>query len=104
MTSSHTTRYLRPGRTMDVFNAAVAALARAGVSLLGSRELRVLGRKSGDWRTTPVNLLVVDGERFLVAPRGRPSGSATSEWPAAAVCDWAGGSKSSARSNWPIRT
>jgi deazaflavin-dependent oxidoreductase (nitroreductase family) len=71
MTSSHTTRYLRPGRSMHVFNLAVAALARAGVSLLGSRELRVLGRSSGEWRTTPVNLLVVDGERYLVAPRGQ---------------------------------
>jgi deazaflavin-dependent oxidoreductase (nitroreductase family) len=56
---------------MHVFNQAVAALARAGVSLLGSRELRVLGRSSGEWRTTPVNLLVVDGERYLVAPRGQ---------------------------------
>jgi deazaflavin-dependent oxidoreductase (nitroreductase family) len=71
MTTSHTTRYLRPGRSMNVFNKAVAALARAGVSLLGSRELRVLGRSSGQWRTTPVNLLVVDGERYLVAPRGQ---------------------------------
>ncbi len=41
------------------------------MSLLGSRELRVLGRSSGEWRTTPVNLLVVDGERYLVAPRGQ---------------------------------
>jgi len=71
MTNNHTTRYLRPGRVTHIFNAAVAALARAGVSLLGSRELRVLGRSSGEWRTTPVNLLVVDGERYLVAPRGQ---------------------------------
>ena len=28
------------------------------------------GRSSGEWRTTPVNLLVVDGVRYLVAPRG----------------------------------
>src|SRR6188508_3748615 len=41
-----------------------------GVSVWGSRELRVLGRTSGEWRTTPVNLLTVDGEQFLVAPRG----------------------------------
>jgi deazaflavin-dependent oxidoreductase (nitroreductase family) len=71
MTSSPTTRYVRPGRSTNVFNKPVAALARAGVSLLGSRELRVLGRSSGEWRTTPVNLLVVDGERYLVAPRGQ---------------------------------
>ena len=70
MTSSHPTRYVRPGRSMNVFNQAVAALARAGVSLLGSRELRVLGRTSGEWRTTPVNLLTVDGQQYLLAPRG----------------------------------
>ena len=54
------------GTTTTVFNSAVAWLARAGVSLLGSRELRVRGRSSGEWRTTPVNLLVVDGQRYLV--------------------------------------
>jgi deazaflavin-dependent oxidoreductase (nitroreductase family) len=40
------------------------------VSVLGSRVLAVRGRSSGEWRTTPVNLLVVDGTRYLVAPRG----------------------------------
>jgi deazaflavin-dependent oxidoreductase (nitroreductase family) len=30
----------------------------------------VRGRKSGEWRTTPVNLLTVDGTKYLVAPRG----------------------------------
>src|SRR5262249_20360334 len=32
--------------------------------------LAVRGRKSGEWRTTPVNPLTLDGERYLVAPRG----------------------------------
>jgi deazaflavin-dependent oxidoreductase (nitroreductase family) len=32
--------------------------------------LAVRGRKSGEWRTTPVNLLSHDGQRYLVAPRG----------------------------------
>ena len=36
----------------------------------GSRELAVKGRKSGEWRTVPVNLLTLDGTRYLVAPRG----------------------------------
>jgi len=71
MTTDNHTRYLKPGRSTTVFNTAVAALARAGVSMLGSRELRVRGRRSGEWRTTPVNLLVVDGQRYLVAPRGQ---------------------------------
>ena len=32
--------------------------------------MRVRGRKTGEWRTTPVNLLVHEGDRYLVAPRG----------------------------------
>ena len=63
-------RYLRPGRSDAVFNRIVAALTRAGVSVWGSRVLAVRGRSSGQVRTTPVNLLTVDGERYLVAPRG----------------------------------
>jgi len=63
--------YRRPGWfTTNVFNRVVAGLTRAGVSVLGSRVLEVRGRTSGEWRRTPVNLLVVDGERYLVAPRG----------------------------------
>src|SRR4051812_29566022 len=48
----------------------VSGLTRMGISLLGSRILYVRGRKTGEWRTTPVNLLVHEGERYLVAPRG----------------------------------
>ncbi|MEV6212170.1 nitroreductase family deazaflavin-dependent oxidoreductase [Kitasatospora sp. NPDC051914] len=51
-------------------NRTVAALTRAGLSLWGSRVLAVRGRKSGEWRTTPVNLLTHGGQRYLVAPRG----------------------------------
>ena len=64
-------RYVEPGWfTRNVFNRAVAVLTRAGMSVWGSRELRVRGRKSGEWRSTPVNLLSFAGEHFLVAPRG----------------------------------
>jgi deazaflavin-dependent oxidoreductase (nitroreductase family) len=48
----------------------VAMLTKAGISLLGSRILSVRGRKTGEWRSTPVNLLTHDGHRYLVAPRG----------------------------------
>ena len=66
-----TARYVRPGWfTRHVFNPMVAALTRAGLSVWGSRELRVRGRTSGEWRATPVNLLSHDGSRYLVAPRG----------------------------------
>jgi deazaflavin-dependent oxidoreductase (nitroreductase family) len=64
-------RYERPGWfTKNVFNRAVAALPRVGVSVAGSRVLEVRGRKSGEWRQTPVNPLKLDGARYLVAPRG----------------------------------
>src|SRR5262249_42907326 len=41
-----------------------------GLSVYGSRVLAVRGRKSGQWRTNPVNLLEYQGQRYLVAPRG----------------------------------
>ena len=53
-----------------MFNPAVAGLTRLGVSVAGSRVLEVRGRKSGEPRQTPVNLLTFDGTRYLVAPRG----------------------------------
>jgi deazaflavin-dependent oxidoreductase (nitroreductase family) len=63
--------YRRPGwLTTQVFNRIVAGLTRAGVSVMGSRVLEVRGRKSGEPRRTPVNLLAYAGERYLVAPRG----------------------------------
>jgi deazaflavin-dependent oxidoreductase (nitroreductase family) len=63
--------YRAPGWfTRNVINRAVAFLTRHGVSLLGSRVLAVRGRTSGEWRTTPVNLLEQEGKRYLVAPRG----------------------------------
>ena len=66
-----TDRYQRPGWfTTNVFNRLVAWLTRAGVSVAGSRVLEVRGRKSGQWRQTPVNLLSYEGSDYLVAPRG----------------------------------
>ena len=65
------THYRAPGWfTRNVFNRAIAFLTRRGVSVLGSRVLAVKGRSSGEWRTTPVNLLELDGRRYLVSPRG----------------------------------
>ncbi|GHB54226.1 nitroreductase [Streptomyces xanthochromogenes] len=56
--------------TVNVFNRAVAWMTRRGISVWGSRVLAVRGRKSGEWRRTPVNLLAFEGEQYLVAPRG----------------------------------
>jgi deazaflavin-dependent oxidoreductase (nitroreductase family) len=56
--------------TKNVFNRLVAALTKLGISVAGARVLEVRGRKSGEWRQTPVNLLTYEGNRYLVAPRG----------------------------------
>ena len=56
--------------TKHVFNRAVAIATRLGISVWGSRVLRVRGRKSGEWRSSPVNLLTIGSTRYLVAPRG----------------------------------
>lgn len=67
-----TDRYIAPGRfTRRVFNPLVAALTKRGLSLAGSRVLTVAGRTSGEPRSTVVNVLDLDGERYLVAPRGQ---------------------------------
>src|SRR4051794_41890518 len=69
------TRYVEPDWfTRRIFNPTVKGLTRVGLSVAGSRELRVRGRTSGEWRSTPVNPLTVDGRRYLVAPRG------TTQW------------------------
>jgi deazaflavin-dependent oxidoreductase (nitroreductase family) len=70
------TRYVMPttaaGRLGGrLFNSSIAWLTRRGVSVWGSRVLYVRGRTSGQWRSTPVNMLSHEGRRYLVAPRGQ---------------------------------
>jgi deazaflavin-dependent oxidoreductase (nitroreductase family) len=63
--------YRQPGWfTKHVFNRTVAGLTRLGISVWGSRVLEVAGRKSGTPRRVPVNLLTLNGEHYLVSPRG----------------------------------
>lgn len=67
-----TEHYQRPGWfTVNVFNRIVAVLTRLGLSVYGSRVLEVRGRRSGEWRQTPVNLMRFQGADYLVAPRGQ---------------------------------
>lgn len=56
--------------TKHVFNPLVAGLTKIGLPIAGSRVLEVKGRKSGEWRRTPVNPLPFEGGLYLVAPRG----------------------------------
>ncbi|MDI5965350.1 nitroreductase/quinone reductase family protein [Streptomyces sp. SL13] len=51
-------------------NPIVSWLTARGVNVWGAQVLAVRGRSSGEWRTTPVNPLTLDGGRYLVAPRG----------------------------------
>jgi deazaflavin-dependent oxidoreductase (nitroreductase family) len=64
-------RYQRPDWfTKNIFNRIVAGFTRMGVSVWGSRVLEVPGRKTGEPRRTPVNLMTFEGQRYLLAPRG----------------------------------
>jgi deazaflavin-dependent oxidoreductase (nitroreductase family) len=57
-------RYLKPGwLTSRVLNPLFMRLGMIPT-------LAVRGRMSGEWRTVPVNVLELDGQRYLVAPRG----------------------------------
>jgi deazaflavin-dependent oxidoreductase (nitroreductase family) len=55
-------------------NRVVILLERLGLSLGTMHVLSVPGRRSGQMRTTPVSLLTVDGERYLVG------GLITADW------------------------
>jgi deazaflavin-dependent oxidoreductase (nitroreductase family) len=53
-----------------MFNPFLVGLMHLGISVWGSRILEVRGRKTGEARRTPVNLLEYEGRQYLVAPRG----------------------------------
>jgi deazaflavin-dependent oxidoreductase (nitroreductase family) len=68
---SEKAHYKRPGWiTRNVANRLIAGLTASGISVLGSRVLEVKGRKSGETRRVPVNMLPLDGREYLVSPRG----------------------------------
>jgi deazaflavin-dependent oxidoreductase (nitroreductase family) len=69
--TDHTKRYIKPTRADRVVNGTVHWLARRGISLFGTREIRVVGRSSGQVRSAVINVLEIDGQRYLVAPRGQ---------------------------------
>ncbi|SOX54114.1 DUF385 domain-containing protein [Mycobacterium ahvazicum] len=64
------TRYEEPNRVARAGNAVIRWLAELGVSIAGTRALRVRGRKSGKPRAVVINLLTIDGVDYLVSPRG----------------------------------
>jgi len=54
-------------------NPLLKGIHRLGISVQGSQTLAIRGRKSGEWRTIPVNPLTLDGSRYLVAEQYRCS-------------------------------
>lgn len=63
-------RYLAPKRSANAFNTFAKWLTAHGISLMGSRVIAIRGRKSGEIRTTVVNLFEFEGDRYLLSPRG----------------------------------
>jgi deazaflavin-dependent oxidoreductase (nitroreductase family) len=64
----------RPSGFERFANKLVGGLVKLGVGPKSMRTLFVRGRKSGNWYSAPVNLLELDGTRYLLAPRG------TTQW------------------------
>ncbi|MFE2508856.1 nitroreductase family deazaflavin-dependent oxidoreductase [Streptomyces naganishii] len=62
--------YLKGSRMTVRLNGVIGWLARRGISLAGSAELTVPGRKSGEPQRVPVNPHTYGGEQFLVSARG----------------------------------
>ena len=65
MTATYRNRPLR-----RLLNAAVKPLARLGLAGKRTHVLTVVGRRTGKRYSTPVSLVFLDGERWLVAPYG----------------------------------
>ena len=65
-----TTRYDEPDLVARATNGVFRWLAEAGISVAGTRALRVRGRTTGKLRGVVVNLMTVDGRDYVVSPRG----------------------------------
>jgi deazaflavin-dependent oxidoreductase (nitroreductase family) len=60
-----------PSAAERVFNRVFGFLVGLGIGFPHNYLLQVCGRKSGKIYSTPIDLLEMDGKKFLVAPRGR---------------------------------
>jgi F420H(2)-dependent quinone reductase len=65
-----TVRYDAPNLAARAANELIRWMAEAGISIAGTRALRVRGRKTGKHRGVVVNMLSVDGRDYVVSPRG----------------------------------
>ena len=62
--------YRRPSATERLFGRALALAVRVGVVRGHFYVLEVRGRNTGRSMSTPVDVLDLDGRRYLVSPRG----------------------------------
>lgn len=65
-----TTYYQQPDAAARALNGVIRSLAELGISIAGSRAIRVRGRKSGAMRSVVINLMTIDGVDYIVSPRG----------------------------------
>ena len=63
--------FLKPSAAERAFNRFFGFLVGLGLGMKHNYLLQVRGRKTGKVYSTPIDLLELDGKRFLVAPRGR---------------------------------
>jgi deazaflavin-dependent oxidoreductase (nitroreductase family) len=63
--------FREPSAAERLFNRIFGFLVGLGLGFSYNYLLEVRGRKSGKVYSTPINLLELNGKRFLVAPRGR---------------------------------
>jgi deazaflavin-dependent oxidoreductase (nitroreductase family) len=63
--------FREPTAGEKIFNRVFGFLVGLGLGFSHNYLLEVRGRKSGKLYSTPVDLLELNGKRFLVAPRGR---------------------------------
>jgi len=63
--------FREPTPLEKIFNRVFGFLVGTGLGFSHNCLLQVRGRKSGKLYSTPIDLLDQNGQRFLVAPRGR---------------------------------
>jgi deazaflavin-dependent oxidoreductase (nitroreductase family) len=65
------TEFRAPTSIERLFNRTFGFLVGIGLGFSYNYLLQVRGRKSGKLYSTPIDLLELNGKKFLVAPRGR---------------------------------
>src|ERR1700686_4139459 len=63
--------FREPSSVEKIFNRLFGFLVGLGLGFSYNYLLEVRGRKTGKIYSTPIDLLELNGKKFLVAPRGR---------------------------------